>query len=57
MNLFVKNFPDDYHKKVKIKAVQMGLTLSNLITQIVKEWLRKEKSHGNQKRKRRSEGV
>jgi len=39
MNLFVKNFPTDIHKKLKMEAVSRGVTLSKLTASIIEQWL------------------
>jgi len=31
MNLFIRNFPNEIHKALKVKAAQLEISLSNLI--------------------------
>jgi plasmid stability protein len=43
MALFIRTFPKELQKKLKIKAVEKGQSLTSLIIEILKKWLEKEK--------------
>jgi plasmid stability protein len=37
MKLFIRNFPDDLHKTLKVKAAQEGKTLYQLIIELLRK--------------------
>ena len=43
MAKYIINFPDDLHRKAKIRAAQEGITLKELILRAVTEHLKKKK--------------
>jgi len=43
MALFIRTFPKDLQRKLKIKAVERGQSLSSLIIEILKKWLEEQK--------------
>jgi plasmid stability protein len=45
MNLFIRNFPDQIHKALKIKAAQLEISLSSLIIQTLEEIVDESKSN------------
>ena len=44
--LFVRDFPEDLHKKAKMQALEEDLTLGQLIIKAVTEYLAKAKKKG-----------
>jgi plasmid stability protein len=45
MNLFIRHFPDDLHKNLKIKAAKEGVRLYELVISMLREIL-----HGTKKK-------
>ena len=43
MVLNIKDFPDDLHRKAKIQAAILGISLKELVIQSVKDFLKKQK--------------
>ena len=43
MAQYIINFPDDLHKRAKVRAAQEGITLKELILKAVTEYLKKKK--------------
>ena len=41
--VYVREFPEDLHKKAKIRAIQEGMTLRGLVIKAVEEYLKKKK--------------
>jgi hypothetical protein len=46
MGQYIIKFPDDLHKKAKLRAVEEEITLKDLILRAVTEYLRKGGLHG-----------
>ena len=44
--LYVRNFPDDLHKKARLRAVEENLTLRELIIKALEEYLKTAKKKG-----------
>ncbi len=44
--LYVRNFPDDLHKKARLRAVEENLTLRELIIKALEEYLKTGKKKG-----------
>jgi hypothetical protein len=44
--LFVRDFPEDLHKKAKIQALEEDLTLGQLIIKALSEYLARTKKKG-----------
>ena len=44
--LYVRNFPDDLHKKARLRAVEENLTLRELIIKALEEYLKAPKKKG-----------
>ena len=45
--MFIRNFPDDLHKRVRLQAVKEDTTLRELVIKALEEYLkRKEKKGG-----------
>ena len=42
MTLNIRNFPDELHKDIKVKAVMEGITLKDIIIKAVEEYLKKK---------------
>lgn len=42
MTKYIINFPNDLHKKAKIRAAQEGITLKDIIIKAVTEYLKKK---------------
>ena len=43
MNLFIKTFPDDLHREMKIQAAVEGISIKELVIRAVREYLKKRK--------------
>jgi plasmid stability protein len=43
MNLFIREFPDDVHREMKIQAAVEGISIKALVIQAVKDYLKKKK--------------
>lgn len=43
MNVLIKDFPDDVHRKMKIQAAVEGISIKELVIRAVKDYLRKKK--------------
>ena len=43
MAQYIINFPDDLHRKAKVRAAQEGITLKELILRGVMDYLKKKK--------------
>jgi plasmid stability protein len=39
----IRNFPDDLHRKLKIEAATLGITLKDLIIQILSDYFKMKK--------------
>jgi len=46
MNLFIREFPDDVHREMKIQAAVEGISIKALVIQAVKDYLKKRKKKG-----------
>jgi hypothetical protein len=44
--LFVRDFPEDIHKKAKMRALEEDMTLGQLIIKAVEEYLKASKKKG-----------
>ncbi len=42
MDLFVRNFPGDLHRGLKVESAQRGVTLKALLDRALREWLARE---------------
>lgn len=40
---YIINFPNDFHRKAKVRAAQEGITLKELILKAVTEYLKKKR--------------
>ena len=38
----IRDFPNDLHKEAKIRAIQEGITLKDLIIRAIEEYLKKK---------------
>ena len=47
MVLNIKDFPDEIHRKAKIQAAILGISLKDLVIQSVKDFLEKQKERGD----------
>jgi len=43
MNLFIREFPDDLHREMKIQAAVESNSMKELVIQAVKDYLKKKK--------------
>ena len=43
MNLFIREFPDDVHREMKIQAAVEGISIKELVIRAVREYLKKRK--------------
>lgn len=43
MNLFIREFPDDLHREMKIQAAVQGISIKDLVIQAVRDYLKKRK--------------
>jgi len=43
MNLFIREFPDDLHREMKIQAAVESISMKELVIQAVKDYLKKKK--------------
>jgi plasmid stability protein len=43
MNLFIREFPDDVHREMKIQAAVEGISIKELVIRAVRDYLKKRK--------------
>ena len=43
MNLYIRDFSDDLHREMKIKAAIEGISFKELVIRAVKDYLKKRK--------------
>ena len=43
MNVLIKDFPDDLHREMKIRAAVESTTIKELVIRAVREYLKKHK--------------
>ena len=46
--LYVRNFPDDLHQRLKARAAERGITLSQLVIELLEKALRMEEAERKQ---------
>jgi len=44
--LYVRNFPDDLHKKARLRAVEQNLTLREVVIKALEEYLKTVRKKG-----------
>jgi len=53
--LYVRNFPDELHKKARLRAVEEDITLRELIIKALDEYLKAPTKKGTRFQKERNE--
>lgn len=43
MNLFIKEFPNDLHREMKIQAAVEAISIKELVIRAVRDYLKKQK--------------
>lgn len=43
MNVLIKNFPDELHREMKIRAAVEAISIKELVIRAVKDYLKKSK--------------